>query len=75
MKPPQFDAVLGHFRPLEIPAPKYPHCCRPIRNLIFNNSTSKEKKSLLVSLGTDVAQVLGIVLNLTYSGNKSDKMN
>ena len=63
MKPPQFDAVLGHFRPVEIPGNQISALLSTDQKSDFQQFLSKEKNPSLVSLGTDVAQVLGIVLN------------
>ena len=62
MNPPQFDSVLGHFRPLQ--EPKFPisDASTELR-LDYLQFLAEEKNGDLASLGTDVAEILGIVLD------------
>ena len=63
MKPPQFDAVLGHFRPVEIPGNQISALLSTDQKSDFQQFLPKRENPSLVSSRTDVAQVLGIVLN------------
>ena len=62
MNPPQFDSVLGHFRPLQ--KPKFPisDASTELR-LDYLQFLAEERSGTLASLGTDVAEILGIVLD------------
>lgn len=61
--PPQFDPVLGHFRPMKIPTISLPEVSDGLSEsyLAFIND---EKNAELVSLGTEVARILEIDLDV-----------
>ena len=69
MNPPQFDSVLGHFRPLQ--KPKFPisDASTDLR-LDYLQFLAEERSGTLASLGTDVAEILGIVLDPVLLRNK-----
>jgi len=60
--PPQFDPVLGHFRPMEKSEILLPEVASALKDS-YLDFIENEKDSKLVSFGTEVAGVLGIKLD------------
>ncbi|MEC7626981.1 MAG: HEAT repeat domain-containing protein [Verrucomicrobiota bacterium] len=60
--PPQFDAVLGDYRPMEASDLELTSISDGLRSSYLEFLT-KEKNAKLASLGTDVAKILGIELD------------